>query len=109
MLVRNVGHLMTIGAVLDRDGNEAFEGILDGVFTVLIGMHDLKGNGRYRNSRAGTIYIVKPKMHGPEEVALPDTLFARMKDASGLPLHQVERGRTDQARREATRGGGGER
>src|SRR3546814_19325257 len=90
---------MTIGAVLDRDGNEAFEGILDGVFTVLIGMHDLKGNGRYRNSRAGSIYIVKPKMHGPEEVAFADALFARLEDALGLPRNPVTMGIRGEGRR----------
>ncbi|MDC8830355.1 malate synthase G [Alteromonas gilva] len=98
MFVRNVGHLMTNDAIL-FDGEEVPEGIMDGVITTLIAKHDLLGSGRFTNSRAGSIYIVKPKMHGPEEVAFSDALFGEIEELLGLQPFTLKMGIMDEERR----------
>lgn len=99
MFVRNVGHLMKNSAIVDSNNNEIPEGILDAMITSLIALHDLKGNSTLNNSSEGSIYIVKPKMHGPDEVKFADTLFARVEDALSLPRNTIKMGIMDEERR----------
>jgi len=99
MFVRNVGHLMTNNAIIDSRGREIPEGILDAIITSLIALHDIKGNSELNNSNEGSIYIVKPKMHGPDEVKFADTLFARVEDALSLPRNTIKMGIMDEERR----------
>ena len=99
MLVRNVGHLMTNPGIKDSNGDEVPEGIIDAMFTICIAMHDLNRNSKYQNSKTGSIYIVKPKMHGPEEVQFTCDLFSAVEEALGLPRLTVKIGIMDEERR----------
>ena len=99
MLVRNVGHLMTNPAIKDKKGNEVPEGIIDAFFTICIAIHDIIGNGVYKNSKTKSIYIVKPKMHGPEEVQFTCDLFSEIEKIFDLPENTVKLGIMDEERR----------
>lgn len=99
LLVRNVGHLMTNPAILHEDGTEVFEGMMDAMITAACAMHDLNKTQGPRNSHTGSIYVVKPKMHGPEEVAFADTLYGAVEEALGLPQYTIKLGIMDEERR----------
>lgn len=99
MFVRNVGHLMTNPAIQDSEGNDVFEGIMDAIITSTAALHDLKGTNSLKNSTANSINIVKPKMHGPEEVAFTNTLFTRVEQLLGLPANTIKMGIMDEERR----------
>lgn len=99
LFCRNVGHLMTNPAILDEHGNEIQEGIMDAMISVLIALYDIQRSDGLKNSRKGSVYIVKPKMHGPEEVAFANTLFNRVEDELGLARHTIKIGVMDEERR----------